>query len=471
MYQRQFQKIQHQTTAHLAQTMTLLSMNNIELSQEIERALNDNPALELSDERVCPQCNRRIFRGQICPRCSQPKDIISDDSVVFLSSRSDFFEHKGNFNSDDISPEEISSKKEELPTFVLRQIVYDLEEDEQKIAAYLVNLINEDGFILEDDINAAQYFHVPLSRIIKVKKIIQGADPIGIGASSPKEAMLIQLQVLANEQDIPQLTESIVENYLEDLSKKNFDVISKALEIEEENVKEVAEFISKNLNPFPARAYWGSSTNTSADIPETYSKPDVIIRHMNNDPNLPLIIEVILPYGGRLQLNLVYKNALKEANSNQKTELKTDLDKANLFIKCLKQRNNTMRRLMEKISKVQKDFILEGNKHITPLTRAELAKELDVHESTISRAVASKSVQMPDGKIIPMSVFFDRSLGVRSELKDIIENENSNHPMSDTKLANELEKRGYKVARRTVAKYRSMEGILPAYMRKEKKKG
>jgi len=471
MYQRQFQKIQHQTTAHLAQTMTLLSMNNTELSQEIERALNENPALELTEHRICPQCNRRIVRDQICPRCSQPKDITVDESVVFLSSRADFFEHKGGYESDEISPEEISSKKEELPTFVLKQIVFDLEKEDQKIAAYLVNLINDDGFILEDDITTAQYFHVSLSRVQGVRKMIQGAEPTGIGSRSPQEAMLIQLEALSDNQKIPPLTEKIIKDHLEDLSKRNYSAIAKELDVYEEDVRKIAEFILKNLNPYPARAYWGTSTNSSADIPSTFSNPDVIIRHMNNDPQLPLIIEVILPYGGRLQLNMLYKNAMKEATSDQKQDLKTDLDKANLFIKCLKQRNNTMRRLMEKISKVQKEFILEGEKHITPLTRAELAKELEVHESTISRAVASKSVQMPDGKIIPMSLFFDRSLGVRTELIEIIENEDPNKPLSDTKLAVELEKRGHKVARRTVAKYRSMEGILPAYMRKEKKKG
>ncbi len=128
-----------------------------------------------------------------------------------------------------------------------------------------------------------------------------------------------------------------------------------------------------------------------------------------------------------------------------------------------------MQRLLEKITLYQKAFINKGEKYINPMTRASLAKELGLHESTISRAVSNKTVQMPGGRIIPLAKFFDRSLGVRAELKEIIEEENLKNPLSDTKIADKLKERGYKVARRTVAKYRSMEGILPAHMRKKAK--
>ena len=195
----------------------------------------------------------------------------------------------------------------------------------------------------------------------------------------------------------------------------------------------------------------------------------MIIQLLNNDPDLPLIVEVILPYPGTLEINPLYKQAIQQANAEKKNGLKTDFNKANLFIKCLQQRNNTMQRLLEKITRYQKAFINKGEKYIHPMTRASLAKELGVHESTISRAVSNKTVQMPGGRIIPLAKFFDRSLGVRAELKEIIEIENSKNPLSDKKIAGILKERGYEVARRTVAKYRSMEGILPAHMRKKEK--
>ena len=470
MYQRQFQKIQQQTTAHLAQTMTLLNMNNGELSQEIEKVLNENPALEMDIERRCPQCKRLLLPEQICPVCSNPKSTkVVDESIVFLSPSRDFYKRGDRFRDEYLSREEISANYENLAEYVLRQLVFDLELEDRKIAAFLLNLVDEDGFIREEDISTAQYFHVPITKIQKIRNIIKRADPIGVGSATPEEALAIQLEILGENQDIPKHIKIIISEGLGLLSKKNYEAISIKLAIPENSVKKAADFISKNLNPFPARAYWGSVRNPTADNPGVYINPDVIIQLMNNDPNLPLIVEVIQPYPGTLEINALYKQAIQQANTEKKNDLKYDFNKANLFIKCLQQRNNTMQRLLEKVTLYQKAFINKGEKYINPMTRASLAKELGVHESTISRAVSNKTVQMPGGRIIPLAKFFDRSLGVRAELKEIIENENSENPLSDIKIADKLKERGYEVARRTVAKYRSMEGILPAHMRKKVK--
>ena len=126
-----------------------------------------------------------------------------------------------------------------------------------------------------------------------------------------------------------------------------------------------------------------------------------------------------------------------------------------------------MRQLMERLAAIQKSFIIHGDTHLTPLTRAQIAEELSVHESTISRAVANKTVQLPNRRIIPMATFFDRSLAVRAIMKNIIENEE--HAMNDSEVRNCLSQRGIRVARRTVAKYRAMEGILPAHLRRIEK--
>jgi RNA polymerase sigma-54 factor len=453
MYQRQFQK-QQQTTAHLAQTMTLLSMNNGELSQEIEKVLNENPALEMDLERRCPHCKRLLLPEQICPVCSNPKSTKVDESIVFLSPSRDFYKPGDRFRDEYLSWEEISANYETLAEYVLRQLVFDLDQEDR---------------ILEEDISTAQYFHVPITRIQKIRNIIKRADPIGVGSSTPEEALCTQLEILGETQDIPKYLINIISEELDLLSKRNYGAISRKLAIPENSVKKAADFISKNLNPFPARAYWGSVRNPTADIPSVYINPDVIIQLLNNNPDLPLIVEVILPYPGTLEINALYKQAIKQANTEKKNDLKSDFNKANLFIKCLQQRNNTMQRLLEKITLYQKAFINKGEKYINPMTRASLAKELGLHESTISRAVSNKTVQMPGGRIIPLAKFFDRSLGVRAELKEIIEEENLKNPLSDTKIAGKLKERGYEVARRTVAKYRSMEGILPAHMRKKAK--
>ena len=123
-----------------------------------------------------------------------------------------------------------------------------------------------------------------------------------------------------------------------------------------------------------------------------------------------------------------------------------------------------MTRLMFRLVMMQKDFILNGDKHLKPVTRVSISKELDVHESTISRAVSGKTVQLPNKKIVPLSSFFDRSLNVRTILKDVIAQEE--RPLSDSDLVEILSQKGFDIARRTVAKYRSMEGILPAHLRR-----
>jgi RNA polymerase sigma-54 factor len=167
---------------------------------------------------------------------------------------------------------------------------------------------------------------------------------------------------------------------------------------------------------------------------------------------------------GTLRVNPLFKQAIQQASEEKKEDWRADLERASLFVKCIQQRNHTMQRLMQRVVSLQKDFILHGDKYMKPVTRARLSVELDVHESTISRAVASKTVQLPNRKIVPLSEFFDRSLNVRSVLKDIIVQEN--HPLSDTELVEILQKQGINVARRTVAKYRAMEGILPAHLRR-----
>ena len=171
-----------------------------------------------------------------------------------------------------------------------------------------------------------------------------------------------------------------------------------------------------------------------------------------------------MPTIGTLQVNPLFKRAVKQADENNKEELKGDLEKATLFVKCLQQRNHTMERLVSRVVTLQREFIINGEKYLRPVTRAQISRELEVHESTISRAVANKAVQLPNKRIVPLSSFFDRSMNIRSELKEIVTNENT--PLSDSDLVELLSKRGYDVARRTVAKYRSIEGILPAHLRK-----
>jgi RNA polymerase sigma-54 factor len=142
----------------------------------------------------------------------------------------------------------------------------------------------------------------------------------------------------------------------------------------------------------------------------------------------------------------MFRKAIKEVEGDSKDAMKSDLDRAALFVKCLQQRNHTMQRLLQRVVNIQHDYIVYGDRYIKPLTRAQISLELEVHESTISRAVSNKTVQLPNKKIIPLASFFDRSLNVRTALRDIISSEP--RPLSDSQLAKMLSQQGYDVARR-----------------------
>jgi RNA polymerase sigma-54 factor len=190
----------------------------------------------------------------------------------------------------------------------------------------------------------------------------------------------------------------------------------------------------------------------------------MIIRLVEDNPEGPLVVEIISPYAGTLRINKLFREALAQAPTDKREQWQSDIDNAALLIKCIQQRNNTLVRLMHRLVVLQRNFILDGEINLIPVTRAQLALELDVHESTVSRAVSGKSVQLPNKRIIPLSMMFDRSLPVRTILKEIISREIK--PLSDQQLTEKLHEHGYNVARRTVAKYRAMEGILPARLRK-----
>ena len=462
MFQYQYTEIKPLTTAHLAQTMALLSLSIDELQQEIEAQLAKNPALEIIEERRCPTCQRKLPPQGKCPICSKPSTENPDEPVVFLSPREDFYQPSG-ATHDDIPEDQFSAASEELPTYVLRQIAPELKENERIIAAYLLTHLDEDGLLTIPLIEAAQYFHVMISAIKEIQHKIQKADPIGVGSVSTQEALLVQLEILGEHKEIPAFAEAMITNGDHLASKRHYPDLAKKYNLPVKEIQEIVKFIGENLNPFPARSYWGNVRQPAAEAVQVYRQPDIIINYLNDDPNNPLSVEIILPVYGTLQVNPMFKTSIKEANEEQIGEWRKDLDKASLFVKCIQQRFNTMQRLMQRLVVYQKSFIVHGDKFITPITRASLAEELGVHESTISRAVANKTVQLPNRKIIPMAGFFDRSLNVRSVLKEIIEREKK--PLSDAQLVKQLQAEGYQVARRTIAKYRAMEGLLPAHLR------
>lgn len=466
LLQSQKPLLRPQTTAHLAQTMALLELTTAELHQKIEAELSRNPALELIEELRCPTCHKILHGHQPCPTCTNSLQGSPEQPIVYLSSHEDFFTKSGsNAGPDDLPDDNLAPNREALPAYILRQIGPELADDDRSIAVHVLTSLDEDGLLTIKPIEVAMYYHVPLSRIEKVIHLIQHADPVGVGSSSPKDALLIQLEVLGESLTIPPMAEKAIQAGIELLSPHHLPDLAKHLNIPLSQVREIARFISDNLNPFPARAHWGElpASDSSQGQENAYHFPDIIISRISDDENTGLIVEIAMPFYGTLRVNPLFREALQQAPADKSELWQADLEQATLLVKCLQQRNHTIVRLLQRLVVIQRDFILNGDAFLKPLTRADMAQELEVHESTMSRAVSDKAVQLPNRRIIPLSMFFDRSLHVRTALKQIIDQESDT--LSDSQIAVLLANKGFQVARRTVAKYRSIEGILPAHLR------
>ena len=462
LLQSQTHSLRPLTTAHLAQTMTLLELTSAELSQKIEAELSSNPALELADQIRCPHCHRRLAQPGLCPVCSRPQNVAAEQPIVFLSPREDFRTFSDRLTGEDLPDDNLMVAEEDLPAYVLRQIATELAAEDRPLAAHILTSLDEDGLLTITLFEIARFYHVPLSRVENVLHMIQRCEPVGVGSETPQQALLVQLEVLAETRPVPPLAIRAVREGMDLLSRRAYPELGRLLGVTTAQAAYIARFISDNLNPFPGRAHWGES-HDSPDSNPTYHNPDVIISCLSQSPKTQLVVEIVAPYAGALRINPLFREALAQAPAEKADQWQAHLEQAGLLIKCIQQRNHTIVRLMQRLVVLQREFILFGDAHLSPVTRASLADELEVHESTVSRAVSSKAVQLPNGRIVPLSKLFDRSLHIRTALIQIISQETQ--PLSDTHIADLLDKRGFPVARRTVAKYRAMEGILPARFR------
>jgi RNA polymerase sigma-54 factor len=450
-----------QTTAHLAQTMSFLQLSTTELEATLLKEINENPALELVEELRCPNCGRKL-RQLPCPTCAVPH---GDGLPVVCLSPRDTSSFAAAHNEED-EPFEAQTP-ERLDEHILKQIGPALAREDRPLAAYILARLDEDGLLPETAAEIAVYNRVSLSRVEGVLALIQHADPPGVGAHAPQASLLIQLEHLADRVP-PQtlaLARLIISGHFAALAKRDYPHIARQLNVSRANLEAVAHFIQRNLTPYPARAFWGDGkalpTNDAA-----LRSADVNIsmyRTTSQAAAGPLMVEVFTPLSGWLRVSPDFKSALPECPDTEREKWTAAVERAALVAKCVQQRNHTMRRLMEIIALEQHAFIIGGDGDLHPLTRARIAKQLGLHESTISRAVAGKTAALPDGRIVPLARFFDRSLSVRDRVRHLVESEH--RPLTDDEIAMALARDGVQIARRTVAKYRNMLGILPANIR------
>jgi RNA polymerase sigma-54 factor len=438
-----------QLTAQLAQTMRLLQLSTAELAALIASELAANPALEVATESQCARCGRRL-RTLACPICDR-RPAAADEPIVYLSTRSargrdaDF--------ADDIE----LRATETLAEFVWRQIAPALAIDDQPLADYLLANLDEHGFLLETPENCAEFLNEPLDRVLAVLRVIQCADPAGVGARDVRESLLIQLNSLEGSEASRVLARTLIADHWEQLGHHQLKQLASQLHVTLVDIEAAVSFIRRNLTPYPAQAYWGNRRGQPAEA--TYAEPDAII-HAPLESGEPLAIELFSPVAGWLRVNDAFKAALDDCPIADRQRLTECVEQAELLVRGLQQRTTTLRRVLEAIGREQRAYLMGPEDDPKPMRRARLAGQLDLHESTVSRAVADKLVALPNGRIVPLDHFFDQSLAARRALKAIIAAEERS--LTDDELVRHLAEQGHVVARRTVAKYRDIEHIPPA---------
>lgn len=434
-------------TAHLAQTTRLLQLSTAELTALIESELAANPALELVTVGRCAVCGRRL-RTLTCPICDR-RPARADEALVYLSARSIHSPDTGFADEIDIR------SAETLAEYVRRQIAPALPKADQPIVDYLLGNLDEHGFLIDAPEMCAATLSAPLARVLEVWRLIQRADPPGVGARDVRESLLIQLDSLDAGGADRVLARALIADCWEQLGHRQFRQIANQLRVTPDDVEAATDFIRRNLTPYPAQTFWGSRRGQPADT--MYAEPDVLI---HATPDGALAIELLSPTAGWLRVNEAFRTALDDCPAADRARLAECIEQADLLVRGLQHRTVTLRRMLEIIARAQRAYLTGDEPDPQPMTRARLAQQLNVHESTVSRAVAGKLIRLPTGRIAPLDHFFDHSLAARRALKTIIADEQ--HPLTDGELVHHLAAQGHVVARRTVAKYRDIEHIPPA---------
>lgn len=446
----------------------ILELSSQELQQQIANELNDNPALELVDVPTCPACGSEL-QGKVCPWCIQRQRSESSPSNDHEDLAAGMYEDPPPPSSQRLTDEEFDpltqvASEETLAEKLMAELGAILDDEDMPIADYLVGSLDDKGYLSTSVEEAAYDLEVSEERVKEVLAQLQTQEPIGIGARNLHECLLIQLAYLEAIGIHQPHAREIIQTYLVELGEHKFGKIAHELKISPEEVSDVWEFVKSKLNPHPAHGF--SATNTrDRDTRAMYILPDVIIAKGESD----FEVEVVESRRFMLRVNPMYTRISSELpksgalSSEEKRHVQQYVGRAKLFIANINQRRQTIQNITTCLVDKQRDFLQNGVRHLRPLSRAAVAAELGIHESTVSRATAAKYVMLPDGEVIPFSHFFTPSLSVKDIIKEMIEKEG--RPLTDAQIAERLRERGIEIARRTVAKYRMQLDILPSSLR------
>ena len=422
----------------------LLQLNTINLEQTILKELEQNPILE----QVEPEdFEDKSMAEEILDEVDAPvEDVYTDESSYYLDQE-----------KNDLPLPDRSSFIEDV---INRMKDYGLTHIEQEIAEEILWNTNDRGYLDTDLVLIADSFELEEEDIEPILSIIQRMDPKGLASRNLKECLTIQL-----EDDKKSLSFSIITKYFDDFMHKRYDKIKTKLKCNDEQLHEAVDKISR-LNPRPGEGYTDNFQIVIPDLIVREDGDDWLIT--TNDGGIP-----------ELRISKLYSEGIKEGEYSGKAKsfVREKMDSANWFIEAVKQRRITMVSVMRAIIKYQPEWFSGDMNHLRPLKLQDIAEEIGMDISTISRSTRGKFVDTPYGVFELKYYFTDaldlgdgRVLGtfvIKRALQNIINSENKKSPFNDDTLVEKLKDRGYKLARRTVAKYRDQLGVPVARLRKE----
>ena len=368
------------------------------------------------------------------------------------------------YSGEDISPLNFIEKKISLKDYLQEQLVeVNIDQYMLTICKYIVESLDNRGYLEISIEELAEELSISKEVIEKALKLVQSLEPYGIGARNIKECLLIQSSKLNILDDI---IEKIILNHLENIAENKYELVGKDLNISPREAQRYGDLIKK-LEPKPSRGFYtGEEVN--------YIIPDAEIKNIDGEFFI-LMNESVLP---RLMINKTYKDVLQN-NQDLKTNayVKDKINQALFLIKSIEQRKNTLHKVLECVINKQKDFFKFGKQYIKPLTLKEVAEIIEVHDSTVSRAIKDKYVLTSYGTIKIKNLFANglssnnndddmATIKIKNEIKRIIDEENKAKPLSDQIISSMLGDTNMNISRRTVAKYREEIGIKASSMRK-----
>lgn len=476
---------QHLTmTPQLQQAIRLLQLSTLELQTEIQQALEENPMLEQDEDNpdsvtaletdretndtveVSSETSLDMDKNQ-----EMPDDLAVDsnweDTYDITTATAPSSQQSSDSGNDYLENQSIEG--DTLSEHLIWQLQNSQFSDIDKIIAIaIIDAINDDGYLtesIEDIFNSLKdELDIEMDEVEAVLHRIQRFDPVGIAARTLKECLLLQLEPF--DPQTPGLADvkNIIEHHLGLLGTHDYARLQKKTRRNEEQLHQLILFIQA-LNPKPGASI--SKNNAQ------YVIPDVFVRKINGQWHVSLNPEA----APKLKINTMYESHLKSAGRGKDTShLRNSLQEARWFLKSLQSRSDTLQRVGDAIVRRQQLFLNYGDEGMKPMVLRDIAEELELHESTISRVTTNKFMHTPRG-VYEFKFFFSSHVGtadggecsataIRSMVKKLIENENPKKPMSDNKISSLLIKEGINVARRTVAKYRESMLIPPSNERK-----